>query len=1054
MGRQVEVLESLLARAVALRYLTKFSPVLGLVAAALMAAAFPVRSAAAASDLALQWRLIGPFSGGRTTAVAGHPAEPSTFYLGATGGGVWRTTDAGTTWRNISDGYLTTNTIGAIAVAPSDPNLIYVGTGEAPIRPVAAASGDGLYKSTDGGRTWRNVGLVQARQISRVIIDPTRPDIVFVAVQGDPWGPSDMRGVYKSIDGGVSWKRVLFVDRSTGASDLSMDAHDPEVLYAAMWDHQRTPWSIRSGGPGSGIWKSTDGGEHWSRLRKGLPGLMGKIGVAVSPADSSRVYAMIEATAGGVYRSDDAGATWSRVNDDQGPRDRGWYYSHITADPKNRDRVYLMAAPFLVSDDGGKTFRIIRNAHGDNHALWINPQHPQIMIEGNDGGAAVTLNGGKTWSSEMNQPTGQFYRIETDFLWPYHIYTAQQDRTSVRIASRTLHGGIGEEDWHAVGGGESSYFSFDRKHPRLIYGTALLGEVTEYDSETGVSRRIDPYPMFAGFRQARELKYRANWNAPIRVSQAHPDTIYWGAQKLLRSTDRGLTWVEISPDLTRARPQTLGTTGYPIMIEGAGGEYYATLSDFVISPHDDKVIWTGSDDGLVHLTRDGGKTWQDVTPKGLPEGLVNSIEVSPNDPATAYIAFNRYKLDDDAPYAFKTTDYGQTWTSIAAGLPAGHFVEAVREDPKRPGLLYLATDDTVFFSFTGGTAWRSLKLNLPTVPVNDLQVHEDDLVAVTQGRGIWILDGLAPLRQMTPAIAAEPVHLFTPEPALRIEGGGRPEGAEGANPPSGAVFYYTLAAPPSREATLDVIDSAGHVVQHFSSRAAAVGDLSTTVKGQESQPPSPPLPVKAGMNRYTWDLRREAFTPVSDTIRFVPYRPPRIGPGTYTVRLTVDGKATETTLQVLPHPGTMTATPAQWAEEQATTVKLYEMVNEDHALTDAIRATEVKLHAAHRHAALIARMEAWQKQVLQPPLPGGAIDKIGFPSGLLSTQILETLSVADGPAPITAGVRIRTAELAAEWAGMKARGQRLLEQAGRWAVKVGAAKPLPGGTGDGDADED
>lgn len=1021
--------------------LLRLSLALGLMAGAVTAVAAPVESVPPSTIQALQWRLIGPFSGGRTTAVAGHPSQPSTFYLGATGGGVWRTTDSGTSWRNITDGYLRTNTIGAIAVAPSDANLIYVGTGEAPIRGVAAASGDGLYKSADGGRTWANVGLVDGKQISRVIIHPSRPDILFVAVQGNPWGASDTRGVYKSIDGGMTWNKVLFVDRSTGASDLSMDAHNSDVLYAAMWDHQRSPWAIRSGGPGSGIWKSTDGGQHWKRLTQGLPGLMGKIGVAVSPADSRRVYAVIEATAGGVYRSDDAGDTWARVNDDQGPRDRGWYYSHITADPQNKDQVYLMAAPFVVSNDGGKTFRIIQNAHGDNHALWINPEHPQIMIEGNDGGAAVTLNGGRTWSSEMNQPTGQFYRIETDFLWPYHIYAAQQDRSSVRIASRSLHGGISEEDWHAIGGGESSYFGFDREHPRLIYGSAGLGEATEYDSETGVSRKIDPYPMFAGFRQAKELKYRANWNAPIRVSQQHPDSLYWGSQKLLRSTDRGLSWVEISPDLTRARPQTLGTTGYPIMIEGAGGEHYATLSDFVISPHDDRVIWSGSDDGMVHITRDGGKTWQDVTPKGLPEGLVNSIEVSPNDPATAYFAFNRYKLDDDAPYAFKTSDYGQTWTPIVAGLPTGHFVEAVREDPKRRGLLYLATDDTVFVSFSGGSDWQSLKLNLPAVPVNDLQVHEDDLVAVTQGRAIWVLDGLAPLRQVTSAIAAQSVHLYTPEPVLRLEGGGRAEGAEGANPTNGAVFYYYLSAPPAGDAVLEVIDAGGHVVQHFSSKSPSVGDMSTTVKGQQSQPPSPPLPVKPGMNRYTWDLRREAFTPTSDTIRFVSFRPPRIGPGNYTIRLTVDGKTSENPLQVLPQPGSISASPAQWAEQQATTTQLYELVNEDHALSNAIRATEAKLRAAHSQPALIARMEAWEKQVPQPPLPDGAIDKIGFPSGLLSTQILQTLSVADGPAPISAGVRTRTAELAAQWSAMKSDGDRLLAAAGHWAAKVGEATP-------------
>ncbi len=1019
-----------------------------------MAVAVQAQTIPASTYQAMQWRLVGPFSGGRVTAVAGHPAQPNTFYLGATGGGVWRTTDAGTTWRNITDGYLTANTIGAIAVAPSDPNLIYVGTGEAPIRGVAAASGDGLYKSTDGGKAWQKVGFADGKQISRVVINPTNPNIVLVAVQGDPWGPSDTRGVYRSDDGGATWTRTLFVDRSTGASDLSMDAHDPNVLYAATWDHQRFPWAIRSGGPGSGLWKSTDGGLHFARLTRGLPSLMGKIGVSVSPADPTRVYAAVEATQGGVFRSDDAGATWKLVNDDQGPRDRGWYYSHITADPKNKDRVYEMAAPLVVSDDGGVTFKAISNPHGDNHALWIDPNHTEVMIEGNDGGASVTLNGGHTWSSEMNQPTGQFYRIETDLLWPYHIYTAQQDRTSVRIAASTTHGGIGEEDWHAAGGGESSYFGFDRQNPRLIYGTAGLGAATEYDERTGVSRKIDPYPMFDGFRPARELKYRPNWNAPIRVSQMHPDTIYWGSQKLLRSTDRGVTWVEVSPDLTRARPATMGTTGFPIQIEGAGGEHYATLADFVISPHDDKVIWTGSDDGLVHLTRDAGRTWSDVTPKDLPEGLVNSIEVSPHDPASAYIAFTRYKLDDDTPYAFKTTDYGRTWTAIASNLPAGHFVQVVREDPRRAGLLYAGTNSGVFVSFDAGAGWQPLQLDLPIVPVNDLEVHGDDLVAGTQGRGVWVIDGLAPLREITAAIAAEPVHLFRPEPALRLEGGGRPEEAEGHNPPAGAVFYYTLAGPPKTEATLDVIDAADRVVQHFTSKAPPVGDNSTTVKGQQTEPPSPPLPVKAGMNRYTWDLRFSAFVPIADTIRFVSFRPPRVGVGAYRLRLTVDGKAVESELDVAPHPGTTPATPEQWAEQQAMARKLYELVNEDHALTNAIRATEVKLRANKGKPALIARMEAWEKQVPQSPLPNGAVDKISFSSGLLTTQILHTLSVADGPPPTSGGLKMRTAELAAMWARMSTEGQHLLDQAGPNAVRSAAPVRASGGSESaGDDDE-
>jgi photosystem II stability/assembly factor-like uncharacterized protein len=975
---------------------------------------------------ALQWRLVGPFRGGRVTAVAGHPAEPNTFYMGATGGGVWKTLDAGMTWRNISDGYLHAGSIGAIAVAPSNPNIIYVGAGEAPVRGVAAGSGDGLYRSDDAGKTWRFVGLPKSSQISKVIINPTNPDLAYVAVQGDPWGPSDARGVYRTDDGGVTWRRLLFVDASTGASDLSMDGQDPNVLYAAFWDHQRTPWNVRSGGPGSSLWKSSDGGAHWRKLVDGLPKLMGKIGVTVSPADPRRVWAMIEATEGGIFRSDDAGLSWVRVNADPGVRDRGWYYSHIFADPKSRDRVYVLAAPMVVSQDGGMSFKAIRNPHGDNHALWINPDHPEMMIEGNDGGATVSLDAGKTWSSEMNQPTGQFYRIETDLAWPYRIYSAQQDRSSFRIPSRTTHGGIGEEDWAEVGGGESSYIAFDRHAPRLIYATSLLGGLTEFDAQTGVARDIDPYPVFAGFRRGLDLKYRFNWNAPVRVSVGAGEVIYHGAQAVLRSADRGLTWTAISPDLTRARPDTLGTTGGPIMIEGAGGEQYATLTDLVVSPHDAKTIWTGSDDGLVHLTHDGGATWANVTPRGLTEGQINAIEVSPHAPSTAYIAVERYKLDDPAPYAFKTTDDGRTWSSIAAGLPTGHFVAVVREDPKRPGLLYAGVDGGVWASFDDGASWGPLRLNLPEVLVTDLQVDGDDLVASTQGRALWILSGLGALRELNPEVAAAPVHLFEPAPALRVEGSGPAAPIDARNPSDGATIYYDLTAHPVGEVTLEVLDSQGRLIRGFSSAAPQVRAEDNTVKGADSQPPPKPLPVALGMNRYEWDLRLAPFTPVADTIRFVSYRPPRVGPGLYHLRLTVDGKTFTRDLTVLSQPGLAEATPAQWAEQQAITGELYEMVNAVHATTTAIRARQVSLEEGSGHATLIARLKAWQEQVPQAPLADGVQDLVGFPSRLLSTQILHALNIADQPPPVTAALKARVAELAAQWAGLKRDAAALL----------------------------
>lgn len=1008
---------------------------LSIIAGAAFGLADPARCASTSAatvsspfSKALQWRLVGPFRGGRVTAVAGHADEPNTFYMGATGGGVWKTEDAGETWRNISDGFFETGTIGAIAVAPSNRNIVYVGTGEAPIRANATARGDGVYRSDDAGKTWRHLGLENSRHISKIVVDPANPELVYVAVQGDEWGPSEERGVFRSRDGGKSWEKVLFVSPSTGASDLDMDAHNSNVLYAGMWDHERRPWTIRSGGPGSGLWKSVDGGDHWTKLTRGLPSLIGKTGITVSPADPNRVWAMIEAVSGGIYRSDDAGQTWKWINRDTGIRDRGWYYTHIYAHPTDRNSVYVLAAPMVVSHDGGVTFEQVRTPHGDNHGLWINPRNPNLMIESNDGGANVSLNAGKTWSTEMNQPTGQFYRLETDLLWPYRIYSAQQDDGTVRIAERTLEDGIGPADWRSVGGGESAFISFDRAHPRYIYATALLGSVTEYDDQTGLIRQIDPYPVFAGFRQAKDLKYRFNWNAPILVSQHDPNVIYHAGDKILKSTDRGVSWTAISPDLTRARPETMGTTGGPIMIEGAGGEHYATLTSIAESPHDRNVLWAGSDDGLVHITRDGGAHWADVTPPGLPEGQINAIEVSPHAAGTAYIAVVRYRLDDYRPYAFKTTDYGRSWTPIINGLPADKFVQVVREDPVRPGLLYAGTENGVFVSFNDGASWQPFQLNLPLVPVNDLEVHGDDLVAATQGRALWVLDGLDPVRQMTPQIAAAPIYLFSPAPALRIEGGGRAGPDEGSNPPDGAVIYYSFVRPPSGPVTLEILDSTGSVLRRFSSETK-VEDRTELVKGAEGEPPAPPLAKKAGLNRYVWNLRMAPMVPTADTIRFVPNRPYRVGPGTYTARLTADGQSVEQQFKVLPQPNLAPVPQAEWDAQQALSRRLYDLVNDDHRETNAMRSIEQQLKARDKDSELAAAIAQWEEQVPQEPLPNGIQDRIGFPSRLLSTQILHTLSILDGPPPVPIAVRQHVGELEAEWARMEEQAERLRSRA-------------------------
>jgi hypothetical protein len=632
----------------------------------------------------------------------------------------------------------------------------------------------------------------------------------------------------------------------------------------------------------------------------------------------------------------------------------------------------------------------------------------------------------------MNQPTGQFYRLETDALFPYRIYSAQQDNTTVRIPSRSLDGGIGEAEWRPVGGGESSFLSFDRRNPTLVYANGLLGGLNEYDDRTGMVRDIDPYPVFAGFRRGLDLKYRFNWNAPVLVSQHDTKVIYHGGNQLFRSTDRGLTWQVISPDLTRARPETMGTTGGPIMIEGAGGEHYATLAYVAESPHDPKVIWTGSDDGLVHLTRDGGATWSNVTPRGLPEGQINAIDVSPHDPGTAYISVARYKLNDFAPYAFKTNDYGRSWTKIVSGLPSDNFVRVVREDSARPGLLYAGTEGGAFVSFDKGARWQSLQLNLPAVPVTDLKVHGNDLVASTQGRAIWILDGLDPLRELASSQAKRPVHLFAPAPAIRLEGGGRSSEVEGANPPQGAVIYYSFAKAPKGPVTMEILDSDGAVLRRFSSEAK-VEERTELVKGAQGEPAAPPLPKKAGLNRYVWNLRPEPMTPVGDTIRFVRNRPYRVAPGSYRVRLIADGKTVERPLQVVPHPGLPAATPEQWAEQQALSRRLYELVSEVHQETNEMRALGDAVRAGHagdpRAGAFLASLARWQEHVPQAPLPDGIQDRIGFPSRLLSTQILHTLALLDGPPPVPEAIKRRVAELGVEWAAIKAQSAQLRQQA-------------------------
>lgn len=876
----------------------------------------------------LSWRHLGPFRGGRSVAVAGVKSEPMTYYHGGVGSGVWKTGDGGVTWRNISDSTFGTSSVGAIAVAPSDPNVVYVGMGEHAVRGVMTSHGDGVYRSTDAGKTWTHLGLDNTRHIARIRVHPEDPDRVYVAAQGAAYGESEDRGIYRSGDGGETWQKVLYVSNSASAAELAMDPTNPRILYAGFWDHVRYPWQVRSGGPGSGLWKSTDGGDTWEPINQGLPREMGKTAIDVSPADPDRLWAMIEADpGGGLYRSDDAGATWSFMTGDWSLRARPWYYNEVFADPTDENTVYALSAPMMKSIDGGRTFSNVGTPHGDNHDLWINPTDSRIMINANDGGANVSFNGGESWSTQANQPTVQFYRVNTDNRFPYHVYGGQQDNSTVAIAS-WAPGGIGEKDWYAVGGCESAVPGFYKDDPRFVYAGCYMGLMSEYDHETGASRNAQAYPVMPVALEAREMKYRFNWSAPLLVSQHDPQTIYHGANVLLRSRDRGRSWEEVSPDLTRDQEDLQGYGGGPITNEGAGGEIYGTLAWVAESPLQEGLIWTGSDDGLVHLTRDGGATWTDVTPEGLPEGLVNTIDPSPHDPATAYMAFTRYKSDDFTPHAYKTDDYGQSWERIDDGLAQEHWVRVVREDPVRQGLLYAGTEGGIYVSFDDGGSWQSLQLNLPLTPITDLQIQRqrNDLVASTSGWGFWVLDDLSPLQQMGDA-DGKALHLFTNRPAIRAAGlgGGGGSGNRGRNPPNGAVLDFYLQEVPEEDVRLEILTQGGELVRSFSTAAD-----STSGNGH--------LSVEAGMNRRVWDLRYPPVFRVPELYVFGSLQGRRVVPGTYTVRLSVGEEELTSEIRVAGDPRLDTA-PAQYRAQD-------ELAKEIAGETEALHRAVVRLGKA------------------------------------------------------------------------------------------------------------
>src|SRR5579883_2428153 len=906
----------------------------------LLAVLVPVASFAWQSDASadpsylqlLRWRMVGPSRGGRVTAVAGDPVNKLVFYFGATGGGVWKTEDGGISWRNVSDGFMQTGSVGAVAVAPSNPNIVYVGMGEACVRG-DASYGDGVYKSTDGGRTWTNVGLKTTRSIARVRIHPSNPDLVYVAALGDPWGPSPDRGVYRSKDGGRTWEKILYRSEQAGAIDLIMDPNHPEVMYASTLEEHRFPWGFRSAGPGTALYKTTDGGDHWTELtnRPGLPsGVKGRIGLALAPSKPERVFALVDAELGkkGLFRSDDAGQTWRRLTDDAELTMRPWYYHHIFVDPKNADVVYVLNVGAWKSTDGGQKFAPFRPPHGDHHDLWIDPNDPNRMIEGNDGGAAVSFNGGQSWSSILNQQTAQIYHVVADHQFPNHIDGAQQDNTTIGLPSRSDYGRITIEDWETVGGGEDGYIATNLENSDVIYA-ANHHWLTRYDRRTKQTRDISPNPETHYGWGAADINFRFWWTYPVMTSPTVPNVLYVTSQYVHRSTDEGQSWQVISPDLTRHDPKTLEhtpsygheqeTSEYwrPITREAYGPEWYATIFAFAESPKDHNVLWAGSDDGYVNVSRDGGKNWTRVTPPDLPEfALISIIEPSPHDAAEAYVAATRYKLQDNKPYLYKTTDYGKSWTKIVSGIPDWDFTRTIREDPERPGLLFAGTETGVYVSFNDGARWIRMTNGLPIVPVHDLLFKEGDLIAATHGRGFWILDNAALYQQLDSTSMSDRVHLFAPRTTVRFRAtaslaggfGSEPSGT-GENPPTGVQIPFYFKDPPSGTVTLKISrerNGSLEPVRTFNldttGRAGRGGNGGRAGGGGRRGGGSGPLRAVQGANTFTWDFRYTPPAVLPDAVFQGAAAGPLAAPGNYRVELTAGGRTYTQSFKIVKDP--------------------------------------------------------------------------------------------------------------------------------------------------------
>jgi photosystem II stability/assembly factor-like uncharacterized protein len=997
----------------------------------------------------LKWRSIGPFRGGRSVAVSGVVGDMTTYYMGTTGGGVWKTEDAGNTWHNISDGYFTTGSVGAIAVSESDPNVVYVGMGEHAVRGVMTHHGDGMYKSTDAGKTWKKIGLELTQHIARIVIHPKNPDVVYVAAQGPLYGKSKERGIFKSTDGGTTWKKILYSDEQTGGVELSMDMSNPDVLYAAMWEHGRLPWKVISGGSGSGLYKTMDGGVTWNKIHNGLPAELGKLAVAVSRSNPEKVYALIESDSdrelGGLFVSGNAGKSWTRVSRDHQLVQRAWYYIEVFVDPKDEHTVYVLSAPALRSIDGGRTWENIDGAHGDYHDLWINPDNPRNMVMADDGGASITFNFGETWSTQSNMPTAQLYRINADNRFPYHIYAGQQDNTSVVIASREFRsGGIGRTSWEASAGGESAFLAFDPDDPRYVLGGSYLGTIEVLDTQAKASTNIMAAPIQYLARDAKDMKYRYNWNAPIVWSKHEPNTFYHGAQYVLKTQDMGKTWREVSPDLTRNEKEKQGKGGGPYTNEAVGAENYGTISYIIESPHERGVIWTGSDDGLVYLTRDGGTTWKNVTPAGLPECLINAIDVSPHDPATAYIATTRYKFNDHTPGLYKTTDYGKTWTRIDKGIARNAFTRVVREDDKRKDLLFTGTELGVYISFDGGKNWSPFQLNLPITPITDLKVHHNNLIAATSGRSFWILDDLVLIRQFL----KEPkeVTFFKPGNAMLVNGSSELDRNDpdfngthpyrGVNPATGMVLYYHLPEANDSEAvTLEVRDVQGNLVRSYSS----VFD-STFIVYDGGPSPEPVLPKAKGLNRFVWNLRYPTLPGAPLAYIEGSYRGHKTVPGKYILVLKAAGKEVKTEGEILPNPlyPTDAASYQQYHEMmsrmEATLTEMHQLVNTLYKRQQQLEELLTQLPEEGKYDVLrkdglelLLRLKAWDDDMVQRK--SKAYDDVeNFPNKFTANYLFLINQTESDIPRVNQPSLDRLEELTEEWKALRARANEILEK--------------------------